>query len=85
MSGRLADKTALITNLPTGGEVRQSLPATARFHSQRGYGAVRISVPRRLLDELGADSLAIEVGPPVEGFRYFWYTFCNQSDQLTRT
>ncbi len=39
------------------------IPASkAVFTSQRGYAAVQISVAKSLLDELGADSVAVEIG-----------------------
>ena len=44
------------------GETWQIPTEQAQFTSQRGYAAVRISVPKRLLDELGADSVVAEVG-----------------------
>jgi hypothetical protein len=34
----------------------------ARFTSQRGYSAVRISVPKNLIAKIGANSLAIDIG-----------------------
>ena len=63
---RMAKNSALelIARSADGTERRLPLK-TARFVSQRGYSAVRISLPRSLLDDLGADSLAIQVGAGV--------------------
>lgn len=47
------------------GSRRRIDAAGVRFQSQRGYSAVRMSVPQDLLVASGAESLAIEIGPRV--------------------
>ena len=67
---RLADTPAnsdltLVARTSTGEELRLPVGDDAQFESLRGYAAVRISLPQRLLAELDATALAIEVGADV--------------------
>ncbi len=55
----------LVATLANGETRRMAPPPDTGYLSQRGYAAVRISVPARLRAELGAARLAIEVGPRV--------------------
>lgn len=55
----------LVATAADGGIKRHDVSAEARFLSQRGYAAVRVSVPSGLAAELGAERLALEVGPRV--------------------
>ncbi len=52
----------LVARTSTGADLRLPVGGEARFESLRGYAAVRISLPERLLAELDATALAIEVG-----------------------
>ena len=52
----------LVARMGDGREVRIAAGPIARFVSQRGYGAVRVSVPESLKAELGAERLSIEAG-----------------------
>lgn len=52
----------LVGRAADGREVRVAAGPLARFHSQRGYGAVRVSVPEGLKAELGVMELSLEVG-----------------------
>lgn len=53
----------LVARAADGRETRIAAGPLARFVSQRGYAAVRVSVPEALKAELGAESLSLEVGP----------------------
>lgn len=55
-------RVTLIAKHADGTESRLFAGEVARFVSQRGYAAVRISVPEAKLAEIGASSAAIEVG-----------------------
>jgi hypothetical protein len=55
----------LIATAADGAITRRDVSAEARFLSQRGYAAVRVSLPSSLAAELGAERLALEVGPRV--------------------
>lgn len=52
----------LVGRAADGREVRIAAGPVARFHSQRGYGAVRVSVPESLKAELCVTELSLEVG-----------------------
>ena len=52
----------LVARAADGRERRVAAGPLAKFASQRGYGAVRVSVPESLKAELGAESLSLEVG-----------------------
>ena len=52
----------LVARAADGRETRVAAGTLARFVSQRGYAAVRVSVPESLKAELGAESLSLEVG-----------------------
>ena len=53
----------LVARTADGRELRVEAGPLASFTSQRGYGAVRVSVPEGLKAQLGAESLSLEVGP----------------------
>jgi hypothetical protein len=53
----------LVARSADGRELRIAAGPLAKFVSQRGYGAVRVSVPEDLKAQLGAESLSLEVGP----------------------
>jgi hypothetical protein len=53
----------LVARTADGRELRVDAGPLATFTSQRGYGAVRVSVPEGLKAQLGAESLSLEVGP----------------------
>jgi len=55
----------LVATAADGTVKRRDVSAEARFLSQRGYAAVRVSLPSGLAAELGAERLALEVGPRV--------------------
>ncbi len=57
-----ADLT-LVATTADGQAIRLPLPKQASFVSQRGFAAVRISLPADLVAGLGASRVAIEVGP----------------------
>ncbi len=57
-----ADLT-LVATAADGRLVRMALPKQAAFVSQRGFAAVRISLPAAAVARLGASRVAIEVGP----------------------
>ncbi len=52
----------LVAKTP-GGELRLPGRDYLSFTSYRGFTAVRVSVPQRVLAELGATELAVEIGP----------------------
>jgi hypothetical protein len=52
----------LVARFADGRERRVAAGPLATFVSQRGYAAVRVSVPESLKAELGAESLSLEVG-----------------------
>ena len=52
----------LVATAPDGTMRRLPSPPEARYVSQRGYAAVRVSVPESLRRALGAERLAIEIG-----------------------
>lgn len=57
-----AGEVTLIAHHGDGTTRRLDAAPYARFHSQHGYAAVRVSVPASLLTANGAESLALEVG-----------------------
>ena len=57
-----ADLT-LVATAADGSAIRIALPEQASFVSQRGFAAVRISLPADTVASLGASRVAIEVGP----------------------
>jgi len=60
-----AGQLTLIARRVDGTVARLDAAPHARFSSQRGYAAVRVSVPAELLVSKGAESLALEVGQRV--------------------
>ena len=53
----------LVATRADGGTQKLAAAPYVSFTSAFGYSSVRISVPRQLLDDLGAVALAVEVGP----------------------
>ena len=52
----------LVAKTAAGGELRLPLGAEASYMSQRGFTAVRVSLPKATLDRLGAADARVEVG-----------------------
>lgn len=53
---------ALVATLPSGETVRLPVPTRLGFTSNRGFTAVRVSLPEAALATLGVTSVAVEIG-----------------------